>query len=566
MAPVGRKVRIRSPKSLRFEAFPLPPFPFIPLFFILIFTSILLSNLNYHTRIDNYRELHSQFDPKSEPQPKPNSSPGALELSKAVSSSSRSSRSNSNDSGSEKRAEGGCERFENTDFFGSDIKGDEGKSFEECCEKCWKIEACGAFTFIPNDGSCWLKHPAAARSPSPKNAVHSGIIQSRRPPPPAPAPESLADPNALRPGQKIPIVVIAYNRADYLKRTLESILSAIPVKQADSFPLIVSQQGNHKKVEDVIGEFQSKLLKHLRFTYHDNGKRQKRYEAQSWINYYKMSAHYRFAISKSLSLDSSFEHLIVMEDDLEVAPDFFEFFTMASQLLDADPTLYCASAWNDNGMAPLVRDNRALRRTDVFPGLGWMLTRRLWNEIQDIWPLAFWDEAMRESPIRKGRSCIYPEVNRAYTFGSKGNSQTGGSWWKRFLEPILLSAKPEAWTTLSKDIPHSKHKYDQNLRSQIRAAKEVDFNIAAQHTLPSHISIEPNQDILVTFANSKDFENKGKRFGLLHEYKEGHPRASYCGALSFWAKNGRRIVFAHSDTVRWAQGEAAECDCGSKLT
>ena len=36
-------------------------------------------------------------------------------------------------------------------------------------------------------------------------------------------------------------------------------------------------------------------------------------------------------------------------DDLEVAPDFFTYFTATRPLLVKDKTLYCVSAWNDNG-------------------------------------------------------------------------------------------------------------------------------------------------------------------------------------------------------------------------
>ncbi len=32
----------------------------------------------------------------------------------------------------------------------------------------------------------------------------------------------------------------------------------------------------------------------------------------------------------------------------------------------------------------MVRDSSALRRTDVFPGLGWMLTRDFWDEVIEI--------------------------------------------------------------------------------------------------------------------------------------------------------------------------------------
>jgi hypothetical protein len=37
-----------------------------------------------------------------------------------------------------------------------------------------------------------------------------------------------------------------------------------------------------------------------------------------------------------------------------------------------------------------------LYRTDFFPGLGWMMSRKLWNELHPKWPLGFWDDWLRE--------------------------------------------------------------------------------------------------------------------------------------------------------------------------
>ena len=70
--------------------------------------------------------------------------------------------------------------------------------------------------------------------------------------------------------------------------------------------------------------------------------------------------------------------VIVLEEDLQIAPDFFEFFAAVAPLVDRDPSVLAASAWNDNGVRGYVRDPEALYRSDFFPGLGWMISR---------WPL-----------------------------------------------------------------------------------------------------------------------------------------------------------------------------------
>ena len=115
----------------------------------------------------------------------------------------------------------------------------------------------------------------------------------------------------------------------------------------------------------------------------------------------------------------------VIADDLEVAPDFFEYFLGTYHILMRDASLWCISAWNDNGKEGLVNEDRPelLYRTDFFPGLGWMLTKSLWLELYTKWPRAYWDDWIRDPMQRKGRACIRPELSRTRTFGKTGVSK-----------------------------------------------------------------------------------------------------------------------------------------------
>lgn len=98
-----------------------------------------------------------------------------------------------------------------------------------------------------------------------------------------------------------------------------------------------------------------------------------------------------------------------ISDDLDISQDFFEYFTATYRLLEMDSTLWCVSAWNDNGKIGMIEDKPdLLYRTDFFPGtiessyfedfflqgchlgLGWMLKRDIWSELEPIWPTAFW--------------------------------------------------------------------------------------------------------------------------------------------------------------------------------
>ena len=93
------------------------------------------------------------------------------------------------------------------------------------------------------------------------------------------------------------------------------------------------------------------------------------------------------------------DQVIIVEDDLEVAPDFYEYFEASLPILKADPTLWCVSAWNDNGKGGLIDQGTPdlLYRTDFFGGLGWMLTKELWKEIGAKWPNSYWDDWMTVS-------------------------------------------------------------------------------------------------------------------------------------------------------------------------
>ena len=88
-----------------------------------------------------------------------------------------------------------------------------------------------------------------------------------------------------------------------------------------------------------------------------------------------------------------YNQVIIVEDDLEVSPDFFEYFESTLPLLRKDPSLWCVSAWSDNGKKGQIDEARPdlLYRTDFFGGLGWMMTRRLWvGELMAKWPKSYW--------------------------------------------------------------------------------------------------------------------------------------------------------------------------------
>jgi len=112
-------------------------------------------------------------------------------------------------------------------------------------------------------------------------------------------------------------------------------------------------------------------------------------EHRQFAVYYKISRHYKLALGHIFD-KIGYSSVIITEgffifnfskkifsDDLTVAPDFFDYFLATRPLLEVDKTLFCVSAWNDNGVPEFIDQtaNELLYRSDFFAGLGWMMTR-----------------------------------------------------------------------------------------------------------------------------------------------------------------------------------------------
>ncbi|KAK4477279.1 hypothetical protein RD792_016493 [Penstemon davidsonii] len=101
-----------------------------------------------------------------------------------------------------------------------------------------------------------------------------------------------------------------------------------------------------------------------------------------------LSGHYKWALDQ-LFYKHKFSRVIILEDDMEIAPDFFGYFEAGAALLDHDKSIMAISSWNDNGQRQFVHDPYVLYRSDFFPGLGWMLSRSTWDELSPKWPKAY---------------------------------------------------------------------------------------------------------------------------------------------------------------------------------
>eukprot|EP00957_Ditylum_brightwellii_P189677 14438416-Ditylum_brightwellii.AAC.1 len=262
-----------------------------------------------------------------------------------------------------------------------------------------------------------------------------------------------------------PTIIFTCNRENYLSRALESIYKYHPmtkyVKLKDTgdpatppyrmagAPIIVSQDGDKKEVSDVAKKYAAKFeelgipfyLMHHKprpVTVQVDQFGGKPYGRDGHLRgpeaYKSLSDHYNWGLHRVFSGEVYHDtdallitngktkdyftkntppnpsRVVILEEDIEIAIDFFSYMNATAQLLDTDSMLLAVSAFNDNGFQSMVSDNKRLMRSDFFPGLGWMLSRGVWEDgIGSNWPEGWWDDWLRDEKQRRGRHIIRPE-------------------------------------------------------------------------------------------------------------------------------------------------------------
>ncbi|WAR29863.1 MGAT1-like protein [Mya arenaria] len=227
----------------------------------------------------------------------------------------------------------------------------------------------------------------------------------------------------------------------------------------------------------------------------DLGKVNVPWPQRKFEGYYKISRHYKWALNQ---IFHTFNHsaVIIVEDDLDISPDFYEYFAATFRVLHQDSSLWCVSA--------------------------------------------FWDDWMRHPDQRQGRSCIRPELSRTSTFGKKGVSK--GLFFEKHLKFIQLNDKVVPFT--QRDLSYLiKENYDPKFVQYIYNLPEVtasEVKAQSKKALP---------EVRVTYKTKEQFKDAAKKLGIMDDFKAGVERTAYMGVVSFSYQGQRVHVAPPSD---WA--------------
>lgn len=170
-----------------------------------------------------------------------------------------------------------------------------------------------------------------------------------------------------------------------------------------------------------------------------------------------IARHYKHVLT--IMFGAGHERVVLVEEDLVVAPGFLRFFAAVAPVVDSDASLIAASSWNDHGFSGMVSAGKCagpgsieaagsascshrfeagsgcVHRAEHFPGLGWLCTRRLWEELEPQWPDYVWDVWLRA--VTRGRHTLVPEVSLVRHDGSEGSSMHLVDYNKWFNSTVL---------------------------------------------------------------------------------------------------------------------------------
>ncbi|XP_033095653.1 protein O-linked-mannose beta-1,2-N-acetylglucosaminyltransferase 1-like isoform X1 [Anneissia japonica] len=305
-----------------------------------------------------------------------------------------------------------------------------------------------------------------------------------------PAPIEM-NPEKLTPNniEDVPVIVIASNRPNYLYRMLMALLSAQGVHPQ---MVTVFIDGYFNEPLEVVRLFGVQGIQHTPIG----------------VKNARISQHYKASLTATFNMYPKAEYVIILEEDLDVSEDFFSYFSQTRHLLEEDDSIYCISAWNDQGYEHTCNDPSLLYRVETMPGLGWMLKRSIYKEeLEPHWPtpekLWDWDMWMRLPDIRKGRECVIPDISRTYHFGATGvnmNSYFQDLYFKKHPINTVPHVKLKDVDLLKKD------EYENEVNKLISKAIPLDHTVSPceDKFIPS--TPGGNYVLYIRMENAGDYE------------------------------------------------------------
>nr|XP_045596269.1 protein O-linked-mannose beta-1,2-N-acetylglucosaminyltransferase 1-like [Procambarus clarkii] len=209
----------------------------------------------------------------------------------------------------------------------------------------------------------------------------------------------------------IPVAIVTARRLPHVLRQVGQVWAS---PGGTNTPITIFVDGHNPEAQALAALLRLPLVQHHNSVTRDSRNR--------------ISSHVKFILMKVFKLYPEADKTIILEDDLDLAPDFIPFFHQTAQLLSSDPKLLCVKACYSNAFNHTAFDPTRLYRVHGIPSCGWMVKRKVANEMITNWaPMnkgMHWDLWLQQT-IMGDRDILVPEIPRTKHRGGGGVHVTG---------------------------------------------------------------------------------------------------------------------------------------------
>ncbi|XP_045596272.2 protein O-linked-mannose beta-1,2-N-acetylglucosaminyltransferase 1 [Procambarus clarkii] len=209
----------------------------------------------------------------------------------------------------------------------------------------------------------------------------------------------------------IPVAIVTARRLPHVLRQVGQVWAS---PGGTNTPITIFVDGHNPEAQALAALLHLPLVQH--------------YDAVPRGSIKSVNNHVRFVLTKVFELYPEADKAIILEDDLDLSPDFIPYFHQTASLLETDPKLLCVNAYNYNAFNHTALDPTRLYRVHGAPAYGWMVRRNVATEMINNWVPTDqgmdWDLWVRAA-IMGDRDILVPEIPRTKHRGGGGVHVTG---------------------------------------------------------------------------------------------------------------------------------------------
>ncbi|XP_042888584.1 protein O-linked-mannose beta-1,2-N-acetylglucosaminyltransferase 1-like [Penaeus japonicus] len=245
----------------------------------------------------------------------------------------------------------------------------------------------------------------------------------------------LLDPN-LAVGFKPPVTMhetipVAMVTAKRLPMVLTQVIKIRKNPGGANTPLVIFVDGRNPEAE-MLGK-----IINVTVVFHDN--------PAPLGSIHRVNQHIKFSLETVFKMHPEADKAIILEDDLNLAPDFISYFHQTALLMRFDESIAIVNAYNYNSYSHTASDPARIYRVQSYPYYGWMTRRKVAEKMVDNWASmdmeADWDLYIRKYHVNQWNQVIIPEIPRTKHEGGGGVHVSGNEQETSFQQRPLNSQR-----------------------------------------------------------------------------------------------------------------------------